>query len=64
MPRKAVVKSYTMNVNGNDLIFHLKKQYQPHSEEPGAFVEDIPSQEDRSFNKTADYLKIFSKSIK
>ena len=57
-------KNDTTNVNVNKLIFHLKKHYQPHNEEPGAFTEDIPSQEDRQFNKIADYLKFFSKSIK
>ena len=35
---KAVVKNDATNVN--ELIFHLKKQYQPHNEEPGAFIED------------------------
>ena len=43
---------------------HLKKQYQPHNEEPGVFIEDIPSQEGRSFDEIAIYLKTFSKSIK
>ena len=43
---------------------HLKKQYEPHNEEPGAFIEDIPSQEGRSFDEIAIYLKTFSKSIK
>ena len=64
MGRKTVVKNDATNVNVNELIFHLKKQYQPHSEKPGAFIEDIPSQEDRSFNEIADYLKTSSKSIK
>ena len=31
---------------------------------PGAFIEDIPSQEDQSFEEISDYLKTFSKSIK
>ena len=63
MARKAVVKNDATNVNVNELIFHLKKQYQPHNEEPRVFVEDIHSQEDRPFNEIADYLKTFSKSI-
>ena len=62
--RKAVVKKYATNVKVNELILHLKKQYQPHNEEPGAFIEDIPSQEGWSFDEIAIYLKTFSKSIK
>ena len=41
------------------LIFQLKKQYQPHNEESGAFIEDISSQEHRLFNEIAGYLKTF-----
>ena len=61
MARKAVVKNDATNVNVNELIFHLKKQYQRYNEE---FIEDIPSQDDRSFNEIADYLKTSSKSVK
>ena len=64
MASKAVVKNDAKNVNVNELIFYLKKQYHPHNEEPGAFIEDIPSQEDRSFNEIADYSKTFSKPVK
>ena len=62
MAFKAVVKNDAKNVK--EIIFYLKKQYLPHNEEPGAFIEDIPSQEDRSFEEIPDYLKIFLKSIK
>ena len=62
MARKAVVKNDAKNVN--EIIFYLKNQYLSHNEEPGAYIEDIPSQEDRSFDKISDYLKTFSKSIK
>ena len=62
MAFKAVVKNDARNVK--EIIFYLKKQYLPHNEEPGAFIEDIPSQEDRSFEEIPDYLRIFSKSIK
>ena len=48
----------------NEIIFYLKNQYLPPNEEPGTFIEDIPSQEDRSFEEISDYLKNFSKSIK
>ena len=64
MVYKAVAKNDATNVNVDELIFHLKKQYQRHSREPGTFIEDIPSQEDQSFDEIADYLKTFSKSIK
>ena len=64
LARKAVLKNDATNVNVNELIFHLKKQRQPRNKELGAFIEDIPSQEDRSFDEIADYLKAFSKSIK
>ena len=62
MARKAVAKNDTTNVN--ELIFQLKNQHLPHNEEPGAFIEEIPSQEDRSFEELSDYLNTFSKSIK
>ena len=42
----------------------MKNQYLPHNEERGAFIEDIPNQEDQSFEEISAYLKIFSKSIK
>ena len=62
MARKAVVKNDVKNVN--EIIFCLKNQYLPHNEERGAFIEDIPNQEDWSFEEISDYLKTFSKSIK
>ena len=62
LARKAVVKSGAKNVN--EIIFYLKSQYLPPNEEPRTFIEDIPSQEDRSFEEISDYLKTFSKSIK
>ena len=62
MARKAVIKNDAKNVN--ETIFYLKNQYLPHSEEPGAFIGDIPSQEHKSFEQISDYLKTFSKSMK
>ena len=62
MARKAVVKSDAKNVN--EIIFYLKNQYLPHNEEPGVFIEDIRSQEDRSFEEMSAYLKTFLKPIK
>ena len=41
------------------MIFYLKNQYLRNNEEPGAFIEDIPSQEDQSFEEISDYLKLF-----
>ena len=40
----AVVKRDTTNVNVNELIFHLKKEYFLHNEEPVPFIENIPNQ--------------------
>ena len=57
---KAVVKN---DVNINEIIY-LKNQHLAHNEERGAFIEDIPSQEDRSFEEISDYLKTFSNSVK
>ena len=62
MARKAVVKSDAKNVN--EIIFYLKNQYLPHNEEPRVFIEDIRSQEDRSFEEMSAYLKTFLKPIK
>ena len=62
MDRKTPVKNDVKNVN--EIIFYLKNQYLPHHEERVAFIEDIPNQEDRSFEEISDYLKTFSKSIK
>ena len=44
LARKAVVKNDVKNVN--EIIFYLKNQYLPHNDERGAFIEDIPNQED------------------
>ena len=62
MARKAVVKNDVKKVN--EILFYLKNQYLPHNKERGAFTEDIPNQEDRSFEEISDYLKTFLKSIK
>ena len=62
MACKAVVKNDVKNVN--EIIFYSKNQYLPHNEEWGAFIEDIPNQEDQSFKEVSDYWKTFSKSIK
>ena len=59
---KAVAKNDVKNLN--EIIFYLKNQYLPHNEGRGAFIEDIPNQEDRSFEEISDYLKTFSKSIR
>ena len=48
----AIKKNDATNVNVNELIFRSKKQYQPHNEEPGPFIKDIPSQEDRMNDST------------
>ena len=55
---KAVVRNDVKNVN--EIIFYLKNQYLSHNEEQGAFIEDIPNQEDRAFEGISDYLKTFS----
>ena len=62
MACKAVVKNDVKNIN--EIIFYSKNQYLPHNEERGAFIEDIPNQEDQSFKEVSDCLKTFSKSIK
>ena len=60
--RKDAVK---IQKNVNEIIFYLKKQYSPHNEEQGTFIENIPSQEDQfTFEPISDYLKTFSKSTK
>ena len=63
MARRTVVKNDATIVNVNELIFHLKKQYPQHNEEPGAFIEDIRSQEDRSFEEISlkNFLKIHNR---
>ena len=36
----------------------------PYEEEQGAFIEDISSREDQSFEEISDRLKTFAKSMK
>ena len=62
LDHKAVVKNDVKNVN--EINWYLKNQYLPHNEKRRDFIEDIPSQKDRSFEEISDYLKKFSKSIK
>ena len=62
LDHKVVVKNDVKNVN--EINWYLKNQYLPHNEKRRDFIEDIPSQEDRSFEEISDYLKKFSKSIK
>ena len=62
LDHSAVVKNDVENVN--EINWYLKNQYLPHNEKRRDFIEDIPSQKDRSFEEVSDYLKKFSKSIK
>ena len=63
MARKNVIKNDTTS-NVNELIFHINNKYLPYEEEQGAFIEDIPSREDQSFEEISDRLKNFAKSMK
>ena len=51
LARKAVVKSGVENVR--EMLFYLKKQYLPHSEER-AFIEDISQEYQFTFEAISD----------
>ena len=63
LTRKDVIKNDT-TTNVNELIFYLKNNYLPYEEEQGAFIGDISSREDQSFEEISDRLKTFAKSMK
>ena len=44
------------------MLFYLRKNYSPHSEEQ-ARIEGIPQDDRFSFEEMSDYLKTFSKSV-
>ena len=62
LARKDFIKNDT-TINAKELIFYLKNNYLPYEEEQGAFIEDIPSQEDQSFEEISDRVKAFAKSM-
>ena len=62
LARKDFIKHDT-TINAKELIFYLKNSYLPYEEEQGAFIEDIPSREDHSFEEISDRLKTFAKSM-